>query len=116
MIIFNKELLVYNVLVILRRKHHFKRNVGSQVKNCPKVSLIYLSESVRKGLILIGCDKLMSSNFNASYSNLLLTYNKDSLFSVHISKCMEMVYKIINNLYPKYLEKLSLMKNVDFNL
>ena len=55
-----KGLLVYNVLVILRgyspKKTLFKRNLGSQVKNCPKVSLIYLSESVRRGLILIGCD------------------------------------------------------------
>ena len=29
-----------------------KRNLGSPVKNCPKVSLIYLSESERRGLIL----------------------------------------------------------------
>ena len=60
MIIFNKELLVYNFLVILRvilrRKCHFKRNLGSPVKNCPKVSLIYLSESVRGGSISFDCD------------------------------------------------------------
>ena len=60
--------------------------------------------------------KLMAANFNASYSTLLLTYNKDSLFTVRIRKCMEMVYKIINNLCPKYLEELILMKNVDFDL
>ena len=33
-----------------------KRNPESPVKNCPKVSLIYLSQSVRRGLILIDCD------------------------------------------------------------
>ena len=60
--------------------------------------------------------KLMSSNFDASYSTLLLTHNKDSLFTVHNRKCMEKVYKIINNLCPKYLEKLILMLNVDFDL
>ena len=53
MIIFNKGLLVYNVLAILRRKHYFKRNLGSPVKSCPNVSFIYLSESVKRGLILI---------------------------------------------------------------
>ena len=42
--------------VILQRKHLFKRNLGSPVKNCPRVSLICLSESVRRGPILIGCD------------------------------------------------------------
>ena len=45
------------VLVSLRKKHHFKRNLGSSVRNWPKISLIYLSESVRRGLILIGCDR-----------------------------------------------------------
>ena len=45
--------------VILRRKHHFKRDLGSPVKNCPEVSLIYLSESVRRGLILTGCDMIV---------------------------------------------------------
>ena len=34
------------------------RNLGSPVKNCPKVSLIYLSESVRRGFILIDCDSM----------------------------------------------------------
>ena len=42
--------------VILRRKHFFKRNLGSPVKNCPKISLIYLSESVRRRAISFGCD------------------------------------------------------------
>ena len=42
--------------VILRRKRHFKRNLGSPVKNCPRVSLICPSESVTRGPILIGCD------------------------------------------------------------
>ena len=42
---------------ILQRKHYFKRNLGSPVKSCPKVSLIYLSESVRRRSIFIGCDK-----------------------------------------------------------
>ena len=37
------------------RKRHFKRNRGSQVKNCQRVSLICLGESVR-GLIPSGCD------------------------------------------------------------
>ena len=60
--------------------------------------------------------KLMAANFDASYSTLLLTYNKDSLFTVRIRKCMEMVYKIINNLCPENLEELILMKNVDFDL
>ena len=61
MIIFNTELLlvlVYNVLLILRKQHHFKRNLGSSVKNCPKVSLICLWKSVRRGPILIGCDNI----------------------------------------------------------
>ena len=35
---------------------HFKRNLGSPVKNCSRVSLICLSESVRRGPILSGCD------------------------------------------------------------
>ena len=43
-------------MVILRRKRHFKRNMGSPVKSCPGVSLICLSESVRRGPILSGCD------------------------------------------------------------
>ena len=55
MIIFNKELLVYNILVILRgyslKKTSFQEESGSQVKNCPMSSLIYLSESVRRGSI-----------------------------------------------------------------
>ena len=55
--------------------------------------------------------RLMAANFDASYGTLQLTYNKDSLCT-----CMEMVYKIINNLCPKYLEELILMKNVDFDL
>ena len=42
--------------VILRNKCHFKRNLGSPVKNCPKVSLICLSESGGRGSFLIGCD------------------------------------------------------------
>ena len=58
-IIFNKELLVFNALFILRgyslKETSLKRNLGSPVKNYPKVSLIYLSESVI-GLILIDCD------------------------------------------------------------
>ena len=33
-------------------------NLRSQVKNCPRVSLICLSESGRKGPILSGCDKV----------------------------------------------------------
>ena len=33
-----------------------RRNLGSPVKNCPKVYLTYLSEPVRRGLILIDCD------------------------------------------------------------
>ena len=57
--VFNKELLVYNALFILRgyslKETSLKRNLGSPVKNYPKVSLIYLSESVI-GLILIDCD------------------------------------------------------------
>ena len=44
--------------VILRRKHRFKRNLGSPVKNCSKVSLIYLSESVRRGSISFDCDRM----------------------------------------------------------
>ena len=35
---------------------HFKRNLGSPVKNCSRVSLICLSESVRRVPILSGCD------------------------------------------------------------
>ena len=48
-------------MVILRgfsqEKHNFKRNLGSPVKSCSRVSLICLGESVRRGPILIGCDK-----------------------------------------------------------
>ena len=42
--------------VVLRGKHHYKRNLGSPIKNCLSVSLICLSESVRRGLIPSGCD------------------------------------------------------------
>ena len=42
--------------VILRRKHNFKRNLGKPVKNCLKVYLINLSESIRRGLILMSCN------------------------------------------------------------
>ena len=38
------------------KKLHLKRNLGSPVKNCPRVSKICLSESVRRGLILSGCE------------------------------------------------------------
>ena len=41
--------------VILQKRRHIKRNLGSSVKNCPKVSVIYLSESVRRGWMLIAC-------------------------------------------------------------
>ena len=47
-------------MVILRgyslKKHNVKRNLGSPVKSCSRVSLICLSESVRRGPVLIGCD------------------------------------------------------------
>ena len=33
-------------------------NLGSPVKNCLRVSLICLSESVRRGPILSGCDMM----------------------------------------------------------
>ena len=39
-------------------KSHSKRNLGSPVKNCPRVSLFCLGESVRRGPFLIGYDKL----------------------------------------------------------
>ena len=40
------------------QKRHYKRNLESPVKNCISVSLICLSESVKRGLILSGCDSL----------------------------------------------------------
>ena len=43
-------------MIILQRKRHYERNLESPVKNCPSVSLICQSESVRRGLILSGCD------------------------------------------------------------
>ena len=49
-------LIIKNVEVILQRKHHFKRNLGYPVDNCPRVSLICPSGSARRGLILIGYD------------------------------------------------------------
>ena len=49
-------MLVYNVLVILRRKRHHKRNLDISVMNYPNVYLICLSEAVRRVLLLSGCD------------------------------------------------------------
>ena len=42
-------------MLILRGKRHFKRDLGSPVKNCPRISLIDFSESVRRLPILSGC-------------------------------------------------------------
>ena len=58
--------------VILGRKHYFKRNLGSPVKSCPKVSLIFLSESVRRGLILIGWDIMSFSNLRGNIPSILV--------------------------------------------
>ena len=44
-------------MVILRKKCHYEWNLGSPVKNFLSVSLIYLSESVRRGPILFGCER-----------------------------------------------------------
>ena len=62
-IIFNKELLVYNVLVGYPLRLFSEGNMTltgiCEVQSriiVQKVSLIYLSESVRRGLILIDCD------------------------------------------------------------
>ena len=46
----------YLFVEIIFWKHDFRRNLRSPVKNCLKVSLIYLSESISRGLILIDCD------------------------------------------------------------
>ena len=46
----------YSSRLFRRTRCHFKRNLGSPVKNYPRVYLICLIEFVRRGLILIGCD------------------------------------------------------------
>ena len=56
--------------VILGRKRHFERNLGSPVKNCPRISLICLSESIRREPILIGCDIPYVVSLGSKYSML----------------------------------------------
>ena len=50
------------------KKTPLNRNPRSPVKNCPSVSFISLSESVRRGLILSGCDSYKLLN-QSEHSN-----------------------------------------------
>ena len=58
---------------LLRRKHHFKRNLGSPVKNYSRVSLICFTESVKRGLILSGCDAMLLDTTKVSFSLIVVS-------------------------------------------
>ena len=55
-------------------------------------------------------------DFKSTYVGLLNKCKKYPLYIGRIHMMMEMVFKILNNMYPRYLDKFVKFKNVDINL
>jgi hypothetical protein len=60
--------------------------------------------------------KCITLEFNASYNDLLQKCNKSSLYTTRIYKCMEIIFKTKNDMYPQYFEHFFTTKTNIYNM
>ena len=77
---------------------------------CSKYNTYKLEKLQKKAL------KCVTLNFTSSYKELLHMCRKHPLYIVRMHKILELVFKINQNMTPKYITDLIEMKNVYFNL